>query len=157
VLEKQKFVWPSMREMLHVGSKIAPLMHLHRIALEMEEPCLSLQVLDEFPVHFSEHLFVKRGYSDCSTHAVHLQTTEKQKEFQELWNKTKCLYRQLPQTLQPQWFSMPYVESLQVFGEMRCYMIGGVFSHINRTIVDPEIGSMEVIAVDEVTPLEDIG
>jgi len=155
-LEEEKVVWPSMREMLHVGLKIPTLIHLRDITLEKKEPCLSFQVLRDFPLHFSQNVFVKRGYSDCSLHAIDFQTPEKQQEFRKMWNETEQLYGNLPKPLQPRWFSMPYMESLPHLGEIRCYMIGGVFSHLIWTVLDPKTGDLQYTSLDEVTPLEDL-
>ncbi|KIL54176.1 hypothetical protein M378DRAFT_19150 [Amanita muscaria Koide BX008] len=160
-LEKERIVWPSPVEMLHVGSKIPLLKDLKDIALKMGMPFPSIQIIDEFPKMFSDNLFLKRGYSDCTMHALHVsvQRPKERREFKQLWEETESLYGKLPESVRPKWFSMPYMKSLKHLGEMRCYMVGGIFSHIIQTIPgsENETVTLHMATMDEVTPLEAVG
>ncbi|KAM6491891.1 hypothetical protein JOM56_012529 [Amanita muscaria] len=153
-LEERSVVWPSPMEMLHAGAKV-PLLHdLAGIAEQMGMPYPSIQIIEELPGTFSNALFLKRGYSDCTKHALRVQTREDGKKFTKMWKETEVLYGELPNLLRPKWFSMPFMESLQKMGEMRCYMVCGVFSHAIETKPDARGETLSLNTMDNVTSLE---
>lgn len=157
LLSDQVSIWPQPQELMFGGEKLPLLDDLSSI--HEDDDCYPFHTPIDNVAEFASNpansgKVIKRSFSDCGNHVVHLKNKDATRKLSKLLKDEDRRYSPMA-CISPSWFVMPFIPELISKGELRTFCIGGVpiYTVLTAPLVQVGENVLDVHPAFHITPL----